>query len=79
MNRLHWNYRLIRYPDGDGSLLQLSEVYWEGGKPVGYIEKPAICGNDQAEVERVMDMIRDALFNPVIDVSDLTSEPEGQS
>jgi len=51
------------------SLLRLVEVHYRGEEPVGYSE-PFMCGDDLPELQSLVERLRVALEQPILDEAD---------
>jgi len=70
-----WNYRVIRHvePDWDETFA-IHEVYYnDDGEPDGCTTEAIIAGEDLQDLDRILDMMRRALSEPILAESDFDS------
>jgi hypothetical protein len=75
---MSWNYRVLKqksiYGNSDGSFTEeetfaIYEVYYDDdGKVNGYGKEATVYGESVSEVRQVLEMMKEALDKPVIDV-----------
>lgn len=68
-----WNHRVIRTQEGNDPdnplLLRLVEVHYRDETPIGYSEC-FMCGDDIAELQGLVERLRIALEQPILDEAD---------
>lgn len=67
-----WNYRVLRYSNGE---LGIHEVYYdEAGNPTSCTEDAVGPGGDDlAEIRAVMEDMKSALAQPILDYADIVT------
>lgn len=72
---MSWNYRIVHLDlaSPNETWMEIREVYYdEAGRVIGWTEKAAgVCGNNAAELGRVLDTLRDALGKPTLQEREL--------
>jgi hypothetical protein len=65
-----WNLRLVDMSSPYEDYFEICEVFYDTmGKPIGY-SKAAIGGEDRLEVDRYIEMCKDALDKPILKFAD---------
>ncbi|MGX7005143.1 hypothetical protein [Caballeronia sp. KNU42] len=76
--RTSWNYRVIQFVGTEGELRRsIHEVYYVGGVPSGFIERPADVAWEVYEVDEgdaaallILERMREAVSKPVLTQND---------
>jgi hypothetical protein len=65
-----WNLRLVNMSNSYEDYFEIREVYYDNmGKPVGH-SNAAIGGEDRLEVDRYIEMAKEALDKPILKFAD---------
>lgn len=70
----HWNYRIIEHDITEPDYMAVCEVYYaKDGKPIGWCNASAPCGESAEDIKAEIEMMKAALDKPVLKESDFKS------